>query len=215
MAFTRFDVNRLDHFIGFVRTNEVSAQARTVLNGKYQPGGGAAFFKAIREALGPLPFIADDLGATTPEVVALLDQFQIPGTRVLQFEFGSGLQNNFSLPAPHPSRTVEYTGTHDNDTTAGWYEKLPGTQREALQKKLKASDPEIVWAMIGAALASQAETAIVPAQDLLKLGSEARMNFPGMANGNWGLASEGWRADTGTRTKAAKPDYGKWTSEGW
>ena len=196
MAFTRFDVNRLDHFIGFVRTYEVSAQAKTALKGKYLPGGGAAFFKAIREAFGSLAFIADDLGDTTPEVVALLDQFQIPGTRVLQFEFGSELQNNSNPPAPHPLETVVYTGTHDNDTTAGWYEQLPGTQREALQKKLKATDQEIVWAMIRAALASLANTAIIPAQDLLELGSEARMNLPGIAKGNWG-----WRLEAGVLTE--------------
>ena len=195
-SFSRFGVNRLDHFIGLVRTYEVSAQAKTALNGKYQPGGGAAFFKAIREALGPLPFIADDLGATSPDVVALLDQFQIPGTRVLQFEFGSVLQTNSDPPAPHPLKTVVYTGTHDNDTTAGWYRKLPGTQRKALQKKLGANNREIVWAMIREALASQANTAIVPAQDLLELGSEARMNFPGIAKGNWG-----WRLKDGALTQ--------------
>jgi 4-alpha-glucanotransferase len=196
MAFGRFDLNRLDHFIGFVRTYEVSAQAKTALKGKYLPGGGAAFFNAIHEALGPLPFIADDLGATTPEVVVLLDQFQIPGTRVLQFEFGSELQTNSDPPAPHPLKTVVYTGTHDNDTTAGWYEKLPGPQREALRKRLGANDAEIVWAMIREALASPANTAIVPAQDLLELGSAARMNFPGMAKGNWG-----WRLQDGVLTE--------------
>ncbi len=195
-AFGRFDVNRLDHFIGFVRTYEVSAQARTAVNGEYQPGGGASFFKAIREALGSLPLIADDLGATSPEVVTLLDQFQIPGTRVLQFEFGSELQTNSDPPAPHPLKTVVYTGTHDNDTTAGWYRKLPGTPRKALQKKLGANNREIVWAMIREALASQANTAIVPAQDLLELGSEARMNFPGIAKGNWG-----WRLKDGALTQ--------------
>ena len=195
-AFGRFDVNRLDHFIGFVRTYEVSARAKTALNGKYLPGGGEVFFNAIREALGSLTFIADDLGATSPDVVTLLDQFQIPGTRVLQFEFGSDLQTNSNPPAPHPLKSVVYTGTHDNDTTAGWYEKLPGTQREALQKKLGVSDREIVWAMIRAALASPANTAIIPAQDLLELGSEARMNFPGMAKGNWG-----WRLQDGVLTE--------------
>jgi 4-alpha-glucanotransferase len=97
---------------------------------------------------------------------------------VLQFEFGSELQNNSSPPTPHPSENVVYTGTHDNDTTAGWYQKLPGTQEEALRKKLGVSDEEIVWAMIRAALASTANTAMVPAQDLLELGSEARMNLP-------------------------------------
>ncbi len=195
-AFGRFDVNRLDHFIGFVRTYEVPATAKTALKGQYQPGGGAAFFKAIREALGSLPLIADDLGATSPEVVTLLDQFQIPGTRVLQFEFGSELQTNSDPPAPHPLKSVVYTGTHDNDTTAGWYRKLPGRQRKALQKKLEANNLEIVWAIIREALASQANTAIVLAQDLLELGSEARMNFPGIAKGNWG-----WRLKDGALTR--------------
>jgi 4-alpha-glucanotransferase len=195
-AFGRFDVNRLDHFIGFVRTYEVSAQARTAVKGEYQPGGGASFFQAVREALGSLPLIADDLGATSPEVVALLDQFQIPGTRVLQFEFGSELPANSDPPTPHPLTTVVYTGTHDNDTTAGWYRKLPGAQRKALQKKLGATNREIVWAMIRAALASPANTAIIPAQDLLELGSEARMNFPGIAKGNWG-----WRLKDGALTR--------------
>jgi 4-alpha-glucanotransferase len=196
MAFARFDINRLDHFIGFVRTYEVPATAKTAVNGQYQPGGGEAFFKAIREALGSLSFIGDDLGDTTPEVVALLEQFQIPGTRVLQFEFGAELQNNSSPPAPHPPENVVYTGTHDNDTTVGWYEKLPGPQRKALQKKLDVSDQQIVWAIIRAALASPANTAIVPAQDLLELGSEARMNLPGIAKGNWG-----WRLPVGVLTE--------------
>jgi len=185
-AFGRFNVNRLDHFIGFVRTYEVSAQAATALNGQYQPGGGASFFKAVHNALGSLPLIADDLGDPTSEVVALLDQFQIPGMRVLQFEFNSILQADSVPPVRHSQNSVVYTGTHDNDTTAGWYEKLPDAQREALRRKLAAGDHEIVWAMIREALASQADTAIVPAQDLLGLGSEARMNFPGIAKGNWG-----------------------------
>jgi 4-alpha-glucanotransferase len=184
-AFGRFDVNRLDHFIGFVRTYEVSAKAKTAVLGHYQPGGGATFFEAVRKALGSLPFIADDLGAITPAAVALLDQLQIPGTRVLQFEFGSKLEANSSPPAQHPVKTVVYTGTHDNDTTAGWYAKLPAAQREALQKQLGANHQEVVWAMIREALASQADITILPAQDLLELGSEARMNIPGIAKGNW------------------------------
>jgi len=195
-AFGRFDVNRLDHFIGFVRTYEVAAHAKTAVNGQYQLGGGASFFKAIREALGPLPLIADDLGATTPEVAALLDQLQIPGTRVLQFEFGSKLETNSDPPEQHPANSVVYTGTHDNDTTAGWYRKLPRAQREALQNQLGATNREVVWAMIGEALASPADTAIVPAQDLLELGSEARMNFPGIAKGNWQ-----WRLKDGALTQ--------------
>jgi 4-alpha-glucanotransferase len=195
-AFGRFDVNRLDHFIGFVRTYEVAAQAKTAVNGQYQPGGGASFFKAVRKALGSLPLIADDLGATTPEVAALLEQLQIPGIRVLQFEFGLKLETNSGPPEQHPAKSVVYTGTHDNDTTAGWYRKLPSAQREALQKQLGASNREVVWAMIREALASQADTAIVPAQDLLELGSEARMNLPGIAKGNWQ-----WRLRDGALTQ--------------
>jgi 4-alpha-glucanotransferase len=189
-------MNRLDHFIGFVRTYEVSAQAKTAVNGQYQPGGGASFFEAAHEALGSLPLIADDLGATTPEVVALLDQLQIPGTRVLQFEFGAKLEANSGPPEQHPVKAVVYNGTHENDTTAGWYQKLPGTQRKALQEQLGANNGEVVWAMIREALASQADTAIVPAQDLLELGSEARMNFPGAAKGNWL-----WRLKDGAPTQ--------------
>ena len=195
-ALGRFDVNRLDHFIGFVRTYEVSAQAKTAVDGQYQPGGGASFFKAAREALGSLPLIADDLGATTPEVVALLNQFQIPGTRVLQFEFGANLETHSTPPEQHPARSVVYTGTHDNDTTAGWDQKLPSTQRTALQKQLGVNSREVVWAIIREALASQADTAIVPAQDLLELGSEARMNFPGIVKGNWQ-----WRLKDGALTQ--------------
>jgi 4-alpha-glucanotransferase len=191
----RFDVNRLDHFIGFVRTYEVSAKAKTAMNGHYKPGGGGAFFEATRNALGSLPFIADDLGAITPDVVALLDQLQIPGTRVLQFEFGSMLKNNSNPPAPHPVKSVVYTGTHDNNTTAGWYAKLPSGQRAALQKQLGANNREVVWVMIRQALASEADAAIIPAQDLLELGAEARMNLPGIAKGNWG-----WRLKDGAFT---------------
>jgi 4-alpha-glucanotransferase len=185
MASGRFDVNRLDHFIGFVRIFEVPAQAKTAVNGLYQPGAGASLFEAVRDALGALPFIADDLGATTPEVVALLNRLQIPGTRVLQFELGSDLEANSVPQDHHPMESVVYTGTHDNDTTAGWYKNLPSEQRIALQRMLGATDHEVVWAIIRKALASPADIAIVPAQDILELGPEARMNFPGIGQGNW------------------------------
>ena len=122
MAFGRFDLNRLDHFIGFVQTYEVPARAKTAVQGEYQPGGGSEFFDALRAVIGTMPVIADDLGATTPEVDALLEKLQIPGTRVLQFEFASNLKTS---SIPHPVNSVVYTGTHDNDTTAGWYRKLP------------------------------------------------------------------------------------------
>lgn len=195
-AFGRFDVNRLDHFIGFVRTYEVLAHAKTAEHGQYQPGGGASFFEATREAVGVLPFIADDLGATTPEVVNLLDHFKIPGTRVLQFEYGANSEANPVMPEPHPAKSVVYTGTHDNDTTEGWYRKLPCGQRKALQERLGANDREVTWAMIREAMVSEADTAVVPAQDLLELGSDARMNFPGSAEGNWQ-----WRLHDGALTE--------------
>ena len=184
-AFGRFDANRLDHFIGFVRFYEISAQAKTAEIGQYQPGPGASFFEAVRKDLGLLPFIADDLGVITPQVVALMEQFQIPGTHVLQFEFGSALETNSELPKQHPIKSVVYTGTHDNDTTKGWYQNLSGPQQNALQKRLGVNNQEIVWAMIREAFASRADTAIIPTQDLLDLSSEARMNFPGVAQGNW------------------------------
>ena len=162
-----------------------------------------------------MPFIADDLGAITPDVVALLDQLQIPGTRVLQFEFAARLEANSDPPAPHPVKSVVYTGTHDNDTTAGWYAKLPTAQREALQKQLGADNQEVVWAMIGKALASPADTAIIPAQDVLELGSEARMNLPGIAKGNWQ-----WRLKDGALTqelaqRLRSSNHDEWAPSGW
>jgi 4-alpha-glucanotransferase len=114
-----------------------------------------------------------------------MEQFQIPGTHVLQFEFGSALETNSELPKQHPIKSVVYTGTHDNDTTKGWYQNLPGPQQNALQKRLGVNNQEIVLGMIREAFASRADTAIIPAQDLLDLPSEARMNFPGVAQGNW------------------------------
>ena len=214
MAFSRFDVNRLDHFIGFVRTYEVSAQAKTALKGKYLPGGGAAFFKAIREALGPLPFIADDLGDTTPEVVALLDQFQIPGTRVLQFEFGSELQNNSNPPAPHPLETVVYTGTHDNDTTAGWYKNLPVTQRKCCRTNAGSQRR-------GNCLGDDSSSAGIKGQH--RHHSRARPSGAGVGSANefarncarkLGLATTGWCADRETFAQAAKLDRGIWETTG-
>jgi 4-alpha-glucanotransferase len=134
-AFGRFAVNRLDHFIGYVRTYEIPAQARTAIDGQYRPGAGSTFFNSVREALGSVSFIADDLGDTNSEVVSLLSQLQIPGDRVLQYEFDAELESN-PHQAPHPLQTVVYTGTHDNDTTAGWYGKLSENQRATPDKKL-------------------------------------------------------------------------------
>ncbi|MBF0571551.1 MAG: 4-alpha-glucanotransferase [Candidatus Omnitrophica bacterium] len=196
MAFGRFDFNRLDHFIGFDHFYEIPVQAKTAVNGQYQPGPGASFFEAVYKDLGPILLIADDLGVRTPEVVALMDQFQIPGTQVLQFQFGSDLETNFVTSKQHLVNSVVYTATHDNDTTEGWYQHLPSSQRDALQRKLGVNSQGIVWAMIREAFASEANTVIIPAQDLLGLGSGERMNFPGTVKGNWR-----WRLKDGALSK--------------
>jgi 4-alpha-glucanotransferase len=185
----------LDHFIGLVRTYEVPTHAKTAEEGQYQAGGGASFLKAATEALGPLPLIAEDLGIITPEVAVLRDQFQLPGIRVLQFDLEPSPGTPPGPPEQRPVKWVVYTGTHDNDTTAGWYRQLSGEERDVLRKRLGANDEEVVWAMIREAFASEAEAAIIPAQDLLELGSEARMNFPGIAEGNWR-----WRLKDGVLT---------------
>ncbi len=195
-AFGRFDLNRLDHFIGFVRTYEVPARAKTAEEGQYQPGGGASFLKAVTEALGCLPLIAEDLGIITPEVAALRDQFHLPGIRVLQFDLEPRTETHPGPPEQRPVKWMVYTGTHDNDTTLGWYGKLTVSQQEALRKQLGVNDQGVVWAVIGEAFASEAEAAIIPMQDLMELGSEGRMNFPGIAEGNWG-----WRLKEGVLTR--------------
>ena len=214
-ALGRFDVNRLDHFIGFVRTYEVPAQAQTAVNGQYQPGGGAPFFQAAREALGSLPLIADDLGATTPEVVALMDQFQIPGTRVLQFEFGANLETHSALPEQHPANSVVYTGTHDNDTTAGWYQKLPGAQRTSLAKAVGSKQPRgcLGHCPGGAGIAGRHRHRSCARPPGVGVGGANEFSW----NCDWKLAMahEGWRADPGTGAKAAKHNSCVWAPEQW
>jgi len=185
MSFRRFDGLRLDHFIGFVRSYEVPAGNRTAQNGQYRPGPGAHFFDVVEKALGSAPFIAEDLGSVTPEVEALRDQFRFPGMRVLQFEIHPGKDTEAFKPDHNPVHCVVYTGTHDNDTIVGWYRKLPTKQREWLAQKLGGREREIHWALIRVGEDSKAQTAVVPMQDLLGLGSEARMNVPGQPWGNW------------------------------
>lgn len=195
-AMARFDAVRLDHFIGFVRAYAIPASSPTATLGAWQPGPGAELFDAVLAALGPLPFVAEDLGVVTPEVTALRDRFGFPGLRVLQFAFGDDPQASTFLPSHYPREAVVYPGTHDNDTTQGWFHD-PGGQastrspeqiareRRAALDYLGGDGVEIHWDLIRVALASAANTAIVPAQDLLGLGSEARMNRPGTASGNW------------------------------
>ena len=184
---THVDVIRLDHFRGFAAAWHVAAGATTARNGQWVPGPDADFFHAVKRELGVLPFIAEDLGLITPDVSTLRETFQIPGTRVLQFAF-DGSTNNPYLPHNYVSNTVVYTGTHDNPTSREWYEELQPYQQENFWRYLnmqQRDSREAAWHLIRIAWSSKAALAIAPLQDLLNLGSEARMNVPGRANGNW------------------------------
>ena len=181
------DVIRLDHFRGFVAAWYVPAGAPTAQSGKWVPGPGAEFIRALEKGLGALPFIAEDLGMITPEVYKLRDQFHLPGMRVLQFAF-DGHPDNPYLPRNFGANTLVYTGTHDNPTTREWFEDLPDAQRQNFWRYLKRSPGEsrdVAPAMMDLAWSSAAALAIAPLQDLLNLGGEARMNVPGRAEGNW------------------------------
>jgi 4-alpha-glucanotransferase len=181
------DLVRLDHFRGFAAAWHVPSGARTAQSGHWVQGPGADFFEAVQREFGHLPFIAEDLGLITPDVVALRDNFGLPGTRVLQFAF-DGRSDNPHLPYNFTSNTVVYTGTHDNTTTRAWFEGLPETVRRTVGSNVDHPDlkpSEVAWELIRLAWSSKAGLAITPLQDLLNLGTEGRMNLPGTAQGNW------------------------------
>ncbi|MGI8783793.1 MAG: 4-alpha-glucanotransferase, partial [Acidobacteriota bacterium] len=181
-ALRQVDLVRLDHFRGLEKYYEIPASEPTALRGRWVDGPGEKLLAALREGLGALPFIAEDLGMITPEVGALRDQFDLPGMRVLQFAFNGDSQNPF-LPHNYVCNCVAYTATHDNDTTVGWLQSDDGA-RHAIGY-LNSSGKAIHWDFIRAVLASVADLAIIPLQDILGLGSEARMNLPGSQSGNW------------------------------
>ena len=181
------DLIRLDHFRGFAAAWHIPAGAPTAQTGQWVSGPGAEFFKAVLGDLGVLPFIAEDLGVITPDVRALRDQFNVPGTRVLQFAFDGNPQNPY-LPENYVPNSVVYTGTHDNNTTCGWYEGLSDDQRRNVTQyltRLKQDSGEPAKALLRLAWSSPAALALAPLQDLLNLGADARMNIPGRADGNW------------------------------
>ncbi|MFZ1700629.1 MAG: 4-alpha-glucanotransferase [Pyrinomonadaceae bacterium] len=190
-AFETADIVRLDHFIGFVRNWEVPGGDEAAENGSWAEVPGAKLFATLAQRLGKLPIIAEDLGSMTPEVEHLRDSFGFPGMRILQYAFG-GDANNRDLPHNYVQNSVAYTGTHDNDTTAGWYKTAPKNVKSHCRKYLRSTGREINWDMISACLASTADTAIIPMQDVLGLGSESRMNTPATASGNWE-----WRMNDG------------------
>lgn len=183
--FDMFDCVRIDHFLGFESAWHVPAGERTAAKGKWVKGPGKLFFDYLNTALGELPIIAEDLGVITPQVEALRDHCGYPGMKILQFAFDSGPANPY-LPHNHIKNCVVYTGTHDNDTTQGWFNSLPAARQLMVLHYLGTDGKMIVTDMIRAALMSVSNTVIIPFQDILGLSSEARMNIPGTANGNWG-----------------------------
>jgi len=181
------DAIRLDHFRGFAAAWHVPAGAPTAESGQWMPGPGAGFFAEVEKALGGLPFLAEDLGIITPDVVALRDAFRLPGARVLQFAF-DGHADNPHLPDNHVPNSVVYTGTHDNPTTRGWHDDLSEAERRNLWRYLKrggGTSADAAPALLRLAWSSVAALAIAPLQDVLNLGKDARMNQPGTAQGNW------------------------------
>jgi 4-alpha-glucanotransferase len=185
------DIVRLDHFRGFAGYWEIPAGSKTAEKGRWVPGPGEDFLLAVESALGDasmglstgLPIIAEDLGEITPDVIELRDRFDLPGMKILQFAF-SGPDNNF-LPHNYLANCVTYTGTHDNDTARGWYDVAPEHERDFARRYLDTDGSNFAWELTRAAWASVAVYAIVPMQDLLGLGTEARMNFPSTLGGNW------------------------------
>jgi 4-alpha-glucanotransferase len=199
------DVVRLDHFRGFEAYWEVPAGKKTAEVGRWVAGPGAEFLTALRDALAGLPLIAEDLGVITSEVEALRDAFHLPGMRILQFAFGGATEERF-LPHRHVRNTVVYTGTHDNDTTRGWYAALTEQESAFLERYLPGAGKDVAWALIRLAWASVADLAVAPLQDVLDLGSAARMNTPGTASGNWG-----WRFTDEQLTPAVLERLGELT----
>ena len=184
------DIIRIDHFRGFEAYWEVPAGAETAIKGRWVKAPGMELFQIIEQALGHLPILAEDLGVITPQVEALRDHFGFPGMKILQFAFDSkeagGLNaTNAFLPHNHTYNCVVYTGTHDNDTTRGWYRERTAEEKDLIRRYLARSDDDIVWDFIRMALASVGCFAMIPFQDVLNLDSDARMNTPAILGGNW------------------------------
>lgn len=181
---TQFDLLRIDHFRGLEAYWEIPASAETAVSGQWRPAPGDELFRALRAEFGRLPLVAEDLGIITPEVEALRDGHGLPGMKVLQFAFGGGADNPY-LPHNHVLKSVVYSGTHDNNTTRGWFEELDEGTRAHLFDYLGGGPEQIPELLTRAAFASVARLAVVPMQDMLELGGESRMNRPGVADGNW------------------------------
>jgi len=192
----RFDLVRIDHFRGLAGYWAVPAGAKTAREGRWCPAPGQALFQALRADFPDLPLVAEDLGVITPDVEQLRVAFHLPGMRVLQFGF-DGSPDNPHLPHNYLRDVVAYTGTHDNDTTVGWYRSLERADAQRVEFYLRTEPAALAETMARAVLASVAQLAVIPVQDLLQLGSQARFNTPGTATGNWS-----WRLPVGSLTAA-------------
>lgn len=184
-VFSQFNGVRIDHFRGFEAAWHVPYGQKTAVRGSWVKGPGKRFFDRLHEVMGHLPIIAEDLGVITPEVKELLRECGYPGMKIMQFAFDSGPDNAY-LPHNHVRNSVVYTGTHDNDTTLGWYLSLNPAHRRQVRDYLGCRDDELLESMQRQTLMSVADTVVLPFQDLLALSSEARMNVPGTPSGNWG-----------------------------
>ena len=180
----RMHLLRIDHFRGLEAYWAIPGESQDGIVGEWRQAPGAALLQTLQDSLGNLPLVAEDLGIITPEVTALRERFALPGMKILQFAFGGDADNPY-LPAHHVPDSVVYTGTHDNDTTLGWFASIPKETRRYVLQVLGAEASDMPWALIEAAIASPAMLAVVPMQDLLELGAEARMNTPGSLEGNW------------------------------
>ena len=199
------DVVRLDHFRGFEAYWEVPASETTAINGRWVAGPGADFFEAAIRHFGRLPLIAEDLGLITPPVDALRRQFGLPGMRILQFGFGGATEARF-LPHNFERHTVVYTGTHDNDCTRGWHACITDAERDFFHRYSASIGADPAWDLMRLAWSSVADLAIAPLQDVLDLGSEARMNYPGQPAGNWD-----WRFQAPMLTDQRLDRLAEWT----
>lgn len=184
-AFDLYDILRIDHFRGFAAYWQVKARAKTAEKGRWVKGPGADFFKVLLKALGDRAIVAEDLGDITPDVLELRDRFRLPGMKIVQFGFGSDPGNPFLPHNFESSNFVAYTGTHDNDTVKGWFESARPDEQEYCRQYFGNPDEPISQTLIRATMQSVARIAILPLQDVLDLGTEARMNFPGRSHDNW------------------------------
>lgn len=210
MSFTQADIVRIDHFRGFDAYWEIPAEEETAVVGRWVKGPGKQFFKAMREQLGDLPLIAEDLGVITPEVIELRDAFDFPGMKILQFAFG-GEQNSTFLPHTFTANSVVYPGTHDNETVLGWYKNASFAEQDHIRKYMGINGFDISWDMIRLSHMSVANMSIIPMQDLLSLDNSARMNFPGKVGGYWRWRFEWHKVDhfVAHRLKELTEIYGR------